>query len=229
MYRFTVIFLFLVVVSVGFLGCHDDSSSPISPTQREHLVYVAMGASDAVGIGAFPLDNGYVYKIRDGLQPYATQVDLYNLGVSGERIGYIESTELPTAIARDPDVVTIWAGPNDLTGGIAVATFEASLGNVFAQLRQQSSAIIVMANIPDLLVLPRFQLFPEDDVTSERVNAYNAAIARQTSSHNIPLIDLYAGEYALNWEYVSLDGYHPSNKGHAKLAELYLEIILKYL
>ena len=45
--------------------------------------------------------------------------------------------------------------------------------------------------------------------------------------HAVPLVDLYAGGYAGNWEYVSLDGFHPSNEGHAKIAELYLEILLK--
>ena len=37
---------------------------------------VAMGASDAVGIGAFPLENGYVYQIRDGLKSRANEVVL---------------------------------------------------------------------------------------------------------------------------------------------------------
>ena len=214
---------------IGLFGCQNDSSSPTTPAMQDRIVYVALGASDAVGIGAFPLENGYVYKIRDGLEAYANTIELHNLGVSGVRIGYIESTELPTAIARQPDVVTIWAGPNDITGGIDGATFESRLGNVFAQLRQQTSAIIVMANIPDMTVLPRFQLFPDSDVTIERVHAYNAAIVRQTSTYKIPLVDLYTARYSENIEYISLDGFHPSNAGYAKMAELYLELIVKYL
>ncbi|PIE36218.1 hypothetical protein CSA56_00960 [candidate division KSB3 bacterium] len=219
----------ILLCCLGFAGCQNDSSSPTQPAMRERLVYVGMGASDAVGIGAFPLENGYVYKIRDSLQAYAVTVELHNLGVSGKRIGYIESTELPAAIANQPDVVTIWAGPNDLIGGVSVETFEARLQSVFAQLRQQTSAIVVMANVPDLTTLPRFQLFSDSDVTSERVFAYNAAIARQTSTYAIPLVDLYAGGYADNIDYISLDGFHPSNGGYAKMAELYLEQIIKYL
>ncbi len=228
--RFLRIIVCFVVCSVALAGCHKDSSSPTTPgSARNRIVYVALGASDAVGIGAFPLENGYVYKIRDGLTTYANTVELYNLGVSGKRIGYIESTELPTAIARQPAVVTIWAGPNDLTGGVDVATFETRLGRVFAQLRQQTSAIVVMANIPDMTVLPRFLLFPDSDVTLERVQAYNAAISRQTATYNIPLVDLYTARYSENIEYISIDGFHPSNAGYAKMAELYLEQILAYL
>ena len=210
-------------MSAGIIGCGTDS--PTSP-HRAQIVYVAMGASDAVGIGAFPLENGYVYKIRDGLKQRADEVILYNLGVSGKQVAYIEDTELPTAITRQPDVVTIWAGPNDLIYGNTVEKFENSLNNVLQQLRRQTSAVIVLANIPDLTQLPRFLLVPDADVTIARVIAFNDAIARQAAAYNVPLVDLFAGGYAGDWEYVSLDGFHPSNQGHAKLAELYLDIIL---
>ncbi len=219
----------LLAFIVGVFGCGDDGDSPTSPTRRARLAYAALGASDAVGIGAFPLDEGYVYQIRDGLAAVADTVELTNLGVSGERIKYIELTELPAAIASAPDVVTIWAGPNDIIHGTDAATFEARLSNVFARLRQETSAVVVMANVPDLTALPRFQLFPDPEVTRERVTAFNDAIARQTAAHNIPLVDLYSGQYAANWDYVSIDGFHPSNDGHAKIAELYLNILLNAL
>ena len=213
----------LLLLSSSLLGCEKDA--PSAP-RRAQLVYVAMGASDAVGIGAFPLSNGYVYKIRDGLQGRADEVILYNLGVSGVHVSYLEEIELPTALARQPDVVTIWTGPNDLIHGTPAADFERSLSSVFAQLRRQTGAFLVMANVPDLMKLPRFLLQPDPDVTMARILAFNDAILRQTAAYRIPLIDLFAGDYAAEWEYVSLDGFHPSNKGHAKLAALYLDMIL---
>ena len=225
------VFLFSLLLStVGLIGCGKESSSPTTPSvpvSQDQLVYVAMGASDAVGIGAFPFDEGYVYKIRDGLQPYADSIEFENLGASGERISYYESTELPAAIVRAPDVVTIWAGPNDVGGGVDVGRFEAALARIFAALRQQSSAIVVMANVPDLTVLPFYTLFPDEDVTLASIQAYNNAIARQCAAYRIQLVDLYAGRYSENPDYVAIDGFHPSNAGHAKLAELFLEEILK--
>ncbi len=225
--RSKIFLLSLLLTTSGVWGCQKDSSSPTTPIPQEQIVYVAMGASDAVGVGAFPLENGYVYKVRDGLQPYAGRVDLDNLGASGERISYIETTELPTAIVRKPDVVTLWAGPNDVGGGVAAVEFEASLGRIFAALRQQSSAIVVMANVPDLTVLPFYQLFPDEDVTPARIQAYNESIARQCAIYGVPFVDLYTDRYAENLEYVAIDGFHPSNAGHAKLAELFLGLILE--
>ncbi len=227
MSRFAVAILTALLLSVTLLGCSGDSAT--SSRKFEPLVYAAIGASDAVGVGAFPLDKGYVYKIRDGLRQRAEEVVLHNLGASGKRIGYVESTELPTAIEIQPNIVTIWAGPNDIIHGTDVNTFEHALSNVLYQLRTQTSALIVIANVPDLTVLPRFILDPDQDVTVARINAFNIVISRQSAAYGVPLVDLYSGGYSSNWEYVSIDGFHPSNKGHAKLAELYLDSIWQYL
>jgi lysophospholipase L1-like esterase len=224
MKRHIIIAILFLCISVSFIGCGDSPTSP----KRAKIVYVAMGASDAVGIGAFPLENGYVYRIRDGLKKRAQNVYLYNLGVPGIRIGFIEDTELPVAITCKPEVVTIWAGANDIVRGDSAEKFENSLEEIFSKLRQETTAFIIIANIPDLTELPSFQDNPDSDVTPEKIAAYNTAIARQAVAYNVSVVDLLSGEYASDWEYVSIDGFHPSNEGHAKLAELYLDIILDY-
>jgi lysophospholipase L1-like esterase len=226
---YTGFLFFLLFVGSGLPGCRNENSSPTIPVRQELLVYVAMGASDAVGVGAFPLSEGYVYQIGDGLQVYAGRVDLNNLGESGERISHYERVQLPAALAANPHIVTIWAGPNDVGGGVEAARFEAALERIFAALRQQSSAIIIMANVPDLTVLPFYRLFPDEDVTHTRIQAYNQAIARQCKAYGVSLIDLYAGRYAENIDYISIDGFHPSDAGHKKLAELYLEKIAEFM
>ncbi len=221
---FVCLLLCLGMFVSGGCGKH----SPTSPTFAR-LVYVALGASDAVGIGAFPLNKGYVYRVRDGLKSRADTVELYNLGVSGKRMAYIESTELPFALTRNPNVVTLWAGPNDITAGSSPEEFEASLMRVLSQLRQSTNAVIVLANVPDMTQVPRFLLDPDPDVTIERVAAYNDAIVRQAAIYSVPVVDLFGGGYASDWNYVSIDGFHPSNEGHAKIAGLFLDIILQDL
>lgn len=52
-----------------------------SPT-RQDILYLAVGASDALGIGASPLRNGYVYRIRDELEQQTRRnVRLLNLAI----------------------------------------------------------------------------------------------------------------------------------------------------
>src|SRR5688500_17755732 len=44
------------------------SGCSATPRQQRDILYLAIGASDALGIGASPLRNGYVYRIRDELE-----------------------------------------------------------------------------------------------------------------------------------------------------------------
>jgi hypothetical protein len=50
--------------------------------QQQDILYLAVGASDALGIGASPLRNGYVYRIRDELEEHTRRnVRLLNLAI----------------------------------------------------------------------------------------------------------------------------------------------------
>jgi hypothetical protein len=53
------------------------------------FVYLALGASDAVGVGAIPLTEGYVYLIKRDLDRRMPGVFLMNLGVPFARIDLI--------------------------------------------------------------------------------------------------------------------------------------------
>src|SRR5690348_17330359 len=84
------------------------------PTQSSILnrpvTYVALGASDAVGVGSnSPGSQGYVPLIAARL---AKGSHLINLGISGIRLHEAISKELPLAIATSPDLVTIWLVAN---------------------------------------------------------------------------------------------------------------------
>jgi len=58
------ILLPILLITFIFIGCNSSSQGD----DNGELLYVAIGASDAVGIGASPLTNGYVFKIRDSLE-----------------------------------------------------------------------------------------------------------------------------------------------------------------
>ena len=92
----------------------------------------------------------------------------------------------------EPDLVTIWTGANDVIRGEDVDDFEAALEDMFERLRERTDGVIVAANIPDLTELPRFRENPDEDVTRERIEAFNEAIAEQAADHDVLLVDLYA-------------------------------------
>jgi len=187
--------------------------------------YVAIGASDATGIGASPIDNGYVYRIDDGIDSQCSEgSQLINLGIPSVEADEVDDVELPLAVEIDPDLVTVFVGGNDIIHGRTVESFESDVAKILVTLRNDTEAAIFIANLPDLTQLPRFRNEPDPDVTTERIVAYNAAIARQAAMVGVTVIDLYSEE--VDDSLVSDDGFHPNDAGHDKIANLFLQEII---
>ncbi len=191
-------------------------------------VYVALGASDAVGVGAArPAQEGWVPQVHSGLPP---ETQLVNLGISGATLAEVLDRQLPVALDAGPRWVTIWPGPNDLRAGVDLPTFTAQLDEILGGLRREEAArggslTLVVLNLPDLRSVPVFAAGGRDRAALDaRVRAWNGAIAESARRHNAILVDLYArwSELAERPEFVSADGFHPSSAGYRRIAELVL-------
>lgn len=194
------------------------------------LAYVALGASDAAGIGAFPLTNGYVFKIADALAARGEPVAIYNLGIPGATIEGIETATSLFLLARsDVDLITIWMGSNDIIRGMPARQFEETLRALLTRLRERTNAFLVIANLVDLTRLPRFDQTPDDRVTAARIAAFNRAIRRQAIAFRLPVVNLF-GQIDPTDDVTSfIDGFHPNNRGHQRLARLFLRLIVPRL
>src|SRR5687767_13706963 len=77
------------------------SSCGLFQREDRDILYLAIGASDALGIGATPLRNGYVFRIRDELeQQTRREVRLLNLAIPGGTTRDLRQT-LQLASRRD--------------------------------------------------------------------------------------------------------------------------------
>lgn len=187
-------------------------------------VYVALGASDAVGVGADdPERDGWVPQVWNGL-PNGTK--LLNLGIDGATTSEVLSQEVPVALDARPRWVTLWPGINDLRDGVSLSDFSAALNRVLDQVSHVPDATLVVLNIPDLRSIPAFAGSDPAELDAT-VRQWNAAIAEAAARHGALLIDLYrrAPELASNPQYVSSDGFHPSSLGYRRIAELVLEAL----
>jgi acyl-CoA thioesterase I len=200
-----------------------------APEPPERIVYLAIGASDAAGMGAEPLTNGYVFRIADELDERVDQVFLAPLAVPGADTEQLDAAlELLLESEIEPDLVTVWTGANDVIRGVDADDFEDELEEMFERLRDRTDGVIVAANIPDLTELPRFRDEPDDHVTRERIEEFNEAIEEQAEDHDVLLVDLYAEP--VEDELVSdEDGFHPNDEGHRRIADEFLEVILPAL
>jgi acyl-CoA thioesterase I len=224
----TVLVLAVTLLSAVLSAC---GASPAAQRQvttgqatqaadRYSLSYVAIGASDAFGVGTEDPDRqSWPTQLAARL---GTHVHLINLGIPGETAGQALLDELPVALDAKPDVVTIWLGVNDFADGVPLATFRQQIGSLFSALRQGTHARIVAGNLPDLSLLPRFFGYGGGTLQAD-VSRWNAAIAELCAQNGVTLVDIFGGwsELAQHPEYVSSDGLHPSTLGAQRLADLF--------
>jgi lysophospholipase L1-like esterase len=222
------------------------AARPLATPSGAPLVYVAVGASESVGVGASdPLRNAWPQVFyRSALPRSAVFV---NMAVSGSTVAEALAGQVPSAVAQSPDVVTVWLNVNDLIRGVTPASYEADLTKLVTALRRGGATKVLVANTPPLDDLPAYRaclpgatatvtrcalgpglqgLVPPPATLNAAVDAYNASIARVASSTGAILVDLHAAGLAARQNgteasLVGSDGFHPSDAGHALVAKAF--------
>ena len=193
------------------------------PAAEVRPVYVALGASDTVGVGADRPESDAWVPLVDAALP--DQPVLVNLGINGATVGDVLQQELPVTLDIKPNWVTLWPGVNDIRHGVDLPTFTQQMNNLLSQL-QGTRAHVVVLTIPDLRLIPAFSS-QNPTWLNATVHQWNEVITQAAQSHEAILVDLYADqpELAAHPEYVSGDGFHPSGAGYRRVADLVLKEI----
>ena len=208
--------LLIVPLLLLALACEPRSQSAAEPRP---ISYVALGASDAVGVGATEPDReGWVSRLYERL-PGGSR--LANLGISGARLDQALDQQLPIALAADPDVVTVWLAVNDLNARVPLERYTNDLDRLLDAL-SETGALVLVGNVPDVAQLPAYRSADRFQVRSE-VSRWNQAISTVATRHGAVVVDLHTGwsELAEHPEYISADGFHPTAAGYERLAGLF--------
>lgn len=203
--------------------------TPGAPSVR----YVAMGASDAVGLGASdPNRTAYVPILISRLPKDSTSL---NLGISGETLHGALTSELPEAIQAQPTLITVWLVGNDFKDCVPLPQYTADLNTLLTQLQTKTSAKVFVANAPDFSLLPAIQQAaaagsfcggpPTQTAIRAKAVQWNQVIDASVAAHHDTLVDLYSANLAGHPDYVSSDGFHPSDAGYLALANLFWSAI----
>ena len=222
-----------------------EASAPVSstptgasaPERAPAQVYVAVGASDTVGVGADdPVTEAWPQVLRDSALPDAR---LVNVGVSGATVSGALAAQVPGALAAEPDVATVWLAVNDLAAQVPVQVYERRLARLVHRLRAGGRTEVLVGNVPRLWRLPAYRAclapspgasdqpgqpdlgcllpyVPTEALVRATVAGYNAAITRVARTEGARLVDLSAEDGLAGL--VSADGFHPSTAGHRRLA-----------
>jgi lysophospholipase L1-like esterase len=194
------------------------------------VTYVAIGASDALGVGAIdPATQGYVPLLIARLPKGSLAL---NVGVSGILLHDALQEELSPAIAFHPTLITIWLVGNDFRDCTPLAQFAADLRTLLGQLRQETHARVFVADTPDMSLLPYFSqehgagggacvAGASTAAVHSLVLQWNAVIDPIVLQYGDVLVDLYHTDLASHPNYISADGFHPSSAGYVQLADLF--------
>jgi len=220
----------------------DDSGPPV--------VYVAVGASESVGVGADdPPRQAWTQVFSETALPKRTQ--FVNLGIPGATVADAISRELPQALTLTPTIVTVWLNVNDLTSLVSPDQYEKQLDDLVHQLRRGGATRVLVANTPPLDRLPAYLaclpnpptgsppcaingvarlLLPNATVVNAAVAAYNDAVTRVVTKEGAVLVDLNAVGMQARADgrepsLVGPDGFHPSTAGHAVVAKAFADAL----
>jgi lysophospholipase L1-like esterase len=184
-----------------------------TPSPTALVRYVAIGASDTVGVGATdPATGSWPARVAKLLPPGSAFV---NVGVSGSIALQARTAQLPGALAQRPTVVSIWLAVNDMNATIEPASFANDLGAIVDSLVSGTEAKIFVGNVPDVRPVPAYK--DADKVALfALINGYNSAITA--------IVDLFTGSAPLvSTLTVSGDGFHPSDAGYQLIADRFAD------
>jgi acyl-CoA thioesterase-1 len=196
----------------------------VLPAERAAaLMYVALGDSTVEGIGATSPDRNYVSGILARLRAVYPGARAMNLGVAGATSADVIADQLRRAVDLQPHLVTLSIGPNDLTGGVSVEQYEQNVETILGALSRETTAVVVVNLLPDLAVTPRFAASPSRDAVGRQTERFNRVLARKAKEFGVAIVDLHTqsrAEVPRRPTLIAADGYHPSDEGYARWAEL---------
>ena len=201
--------------------------SHVESGRKIEFIYLALGTSDVIGVGAVPLTEGYVYLINQDLEIRNPGAFLLTLAVPGARIESLrEQVRLAKHFHNEADLATVWTGVNDLVHGDDPSQFQTDLRELLRSLQGSVSTVVVIGNLPDLTQLAPFRGAANPAVTLERVRAFNRAIEVEAPYVNASIVNVF-GESSPDDFAFDEDGFHPTKEGHQRMATLFRKAILE--
>jgi acyl-CoA thioesterase I len=184
------------------------------------VVYAALGDSTGVGVGA--RNGGYVARLFERIKRERPASSLTNVCASGAETEDVLRSQIRPALAARPTLITLGIGINDVGHGVTIETFARNYEEIITRLKAETSAPIIITNIPDISLAPAVPSFLRDEVY-RRVNLFNERIKEIADHHGLTVVDAYTATHEIissHPEFFSDDGFHPSDEGYERWAEI---------
>jgi acyl-CoA thioesterase-1 len=213
--------LITLLMMIGAAGCgagnlHEkETESVVSKnTVGAAVIYVALGDSTGVGVGAE--HGGYVGWLFERIKHERPGSHLTNLCVSGATTEDVLRDQTGPALSSSTTLVTLGVGINDAGRGFPVERFARNYEEIVKRIRARTNAPIVITNLPDVSLAPVVPLFMRDEAR-RRIELYNERIADIATRYGLRVVDAFSTTHEViptHPEFFSSDGFHPSDIGY---------------
>lgn len=193
------------------------------------LIYVVLGDSTAVGVGAARLEGSYAFQIATKAAAHGRRVQVINIAASGARLRDVLKNQMPQLEKLKPHLISLSIGANDATHFSSTAQYQKEVGILVSQLNRQT-AVVLLASAPDMVQAPALPL-PLALAVNRRAMTQNKILQSalgNSKPHNSKLryVDLFhRGKliYSKNPDLYATDFFHPSADGYAIWADLFVQ------
>ena len=178
------------------------------------ITYVALGDSTGAGMGA--VNGGYVARLNNRILEHRPGSQLFNLCVSGSTTVEVLRGQLNEGVAKNPDLVTLGIGINDIGHGLTIDQFAENYERILSTLKEKTTARIVVTNIPDISSAPVVASSMRNQY-HQKIVKFNERLEEIAGRHGVTVFDIYSittRELPSHPEYFSRDGFHPSDQGY---------------
>lgn len=187
---------------------------------KKPFVFVALGDSTIEGVGASVPHKSFSHLVYLKIKNKIKHAVFHNFGLGGARVFDLHK-KLDHVIRLSPHLILLSVGANDILRLTHSKDFNRHYRHVIKRLSQETKARLIINNIPDLTLLPRFPGILKPYL-KQKIHENNNVIRRYAKATKGILIDLYKESKTL-WRVkgiLSKDGLHPSDIGHSIWAEL---------
>jgi lysophospholipase L1-like esterase len=202
---------------------HDGAVSGTASSRTFHR-YVALGDSFTEGVGDEDPTRphgmrGWADRVADVLATRTDEFSYANLAIRGRKLGPVLDEQVGPALAMRPDLVSIYAGGNDIMRpqvdvDAIVATYAAGL----RPLREQGAHLVVFTGF-DLGHAPLFRHL------RGRVATYNELVREVAEDLDATLVDFWRMREYRDPRMWAVDRIHMSRSGHRRMAIAVLDAL----
>jgi lysophospholipase L1-like esterase len=178
------------------------------------LVYVALGDSTAVGVGASNPQSSYVGIVAQNIQATTGKsVKIVNLALPGKHIKDVIKDQVPKLSEYHPDIVTVSVGANDVNSGEDTDMINYDMDSLMQMLPSQT----YFAEIPSFT----------DSQKNAKIQKINQHINSSTDETGIIIVPIYNATNRVknDFSYLDFDLFHPNDKGYRIWADTFLDAI----